>query len=895
MLTATQLKTIVEDKWCDEKARNALAFGLHVSRPWDGSDQIEFDSLGPARIVYADNVFRIREVLLETENNNSRVVLLTSLRQGDLGNDVVGRLAKSRLFPIDHVASLCGLFKAKELDRTICEPAISQALLEHSPRDGYPPVSAGVLDADTVWRAVSRNVFEMGDREPDRVGLLLWATSGVGPQRFMDAPDELRASLQNRLIDRLGEFAASILRFVDGGAGTDALALAIACQVIFGKEGDAVVSDAAVRLEQFHDRKPVHAEVGRDLGEVAAQAVAELDKNPESHAFVQDNLERADALLKDFRCEEFASRNTVSLESYVQRLSLFATEIKAALAKPGAEALANCEKQQRAIAAHRFGKQAHCAEQVARAEMAVRLIRWLQKPIPATTSFAEQAELYIRDVSFVDMARESVCRGEHDPEIAEVYGNLSDHVAKTLRDFSRRFADGLADWTRSGAPASGLIGVENVLSEQLAPVAKLNPVLMIVMDGLSWAVCHELLEDIRQAHWYEASLGEDSNISSSVIATIPSETKYSRTSLLSGELITGDASTEKRHFVAHARLLDVSSSSRPPMLFHKNEISTGSRGGVSKDLQTAIMAEDQRIVGVVINAVDDRLANAQQIRDEWTVDRINPLGGLLRFARDSGRVVVLASDHGHVWHQADAEFDRGKDGSRWRRRDSECEDGERVISGSRVLAENDGNGIIVPWTETLHYRRKRHGYHGGATPQEMLCPFTLLVHRSSTVSGVSECSYAKPEWWSPSPDEIVDGEIVVKVKRTPKTIVDESGQQRLFVEVVESAESELAEVVWITQLLGSDAYQTKKKLVRRHVPDDSLVRKCLTVLDENGGLMTPAAFSKAASLPAARLDGLVSKLKRMLNVDGYELIDLDRNENKVELHIEKLKRQFDLN
>jgi hypothetical protein len=58
--------------------------------------------------------------------------------------------------------------------------------------------------------------------------------------------------------------------------------------------------------------------------------------------------------------------------------------------------------------------------------------------------------------------------------------------------------------------------------------------------------------------------------------------------------------------------------------------------------------------------------------------------------------------------------------------------------------------------------------------------------------------------------------------------------------------------------------------------------------------MTPAAFAKAANLPAARLDGLVSKLKRMLNVDGYDLIDLDRNENKVELQIDKLKRQFDL-
>ena len=59
-------------------------------------------------------------------------------------------------------------------------------------------------------------------------------------------------------------------------------------------------------------------------------------------------------------------------------------------------------------------------------------------------------------------------------------------------------------------------------------------------------------------------------------------------------------------------------------------------------------------MGVVINAIDDRLSDAQQIRDDWTINRISPLGAVLKLARDSGRVVILASDHGHVWHRPDA-------------------------------------------------------------------------------------------------------------------------------------------------------------------------------------------------------------------------------------------------
>ena len=58
--------------------------------------------------------------------------------------------------------------------------------------------------------------------------------------------------------------------------------------------------------------------------------------------------------------------------------------------------------------------------------------------------------------------------------------------------------------------------------------------------------------------------------------------------------------------------------------------------------------------------------------------------------------------------------------------------------------------------------------------------------------------------------------------------------------------------------------------------------------------MTPVAFANAANVSAARLDGMISKLQRMLNVDGYEILTLERNENRVEVNITKLKRQFDL-
>ncbi len=58
--------------------------------------------------------------------------------------------------------------------------------------------------------------------------------------------------------------------------------------------------------------------------------------------------------------------------------------------------------------------------------------------------------------------------------------------------------------------------------------------------------------------------------------------------------------------------------------------------------------------------------------------------------------------------------------------------------------------------------------------------------------------------------------------------------------------------------------------------------------------MTPAAFSKAADVAAGRLDGLIARIQRLLNVDGYEILTLSRAENRIELNVTKLKRQFDL-
>ena len=503
--------------------------------------------------------------------------------------------------------------------------------------------------------------------------------------------------------------------------------------------------------------KPISKHVGQSLGRIANDAIADLDRTDDPR-LAQEHLQRADDLLKQFRCEDHAYRSRLTLLGYEQRLSRFGNQITVTVADPDAESIRRCEELQADIAAHRRAKIGQRTEQLSRTEMALRLLRWLAAPMPKATSFSEMANVYRKELAFVDWGRESICRGEDVVELTKACQQIDQAVLARREKFNQSFAKSLSDWTETGSTFKDVCGVEDVLPHFVGKVAEAgNRVLLIVLDGMSWAVCHELLADIRREHWFEATLDESSAFPAPVVATVPSITTYSRTSLLSGALVKGDSSDEKRNFEANAALKQVCDKRHPPVLFHKKEVTEGARGIVGDDLTKAILSTNNRIVGVVFNAIDDRLSSAEQVREDWTINRISPLGAVLKLARDSGRIVILASDHGHVWHRPEAKLCSGDCGSRWRSHTGDVQEGEIAITGSRVREENGSRTVIVPWVETIYYGKQHNGYHGGATPQEMVSPLVILMDKTSTYPGLYRCEYPKPEWWSPPPVASFDG------------------------------------------------------------------------------------------------------------------------------------------
>jgi hypothetical protein len=309
------------------------------------------------------------------------------------------------------------------------------------------------LDAGTVWRAVSRRVFDMGESEPDLVALLLWASSPEKSIRYLNASDELKASLCQRLTGRLGDVADSVLRFVESGASANALALAVVCQVIFGEGQEYTLDAASARMEQYHGNKPVPKGVGRTLGRAAQDAIADLDRQDDPR-IAQHHLQLADDLLRQFRCEDHAYRNRLTLLGYENRLARLGEQIAAAIDTPNEASIQRCEELLAHIANHRLAKVGRYREMASRAEIAVRLVRWLSRPSPASKAFAEFAATYFKELAFVDWARESIVRGDEVPELSKAYQRLANDqvVFQRRSEFSQAFAEG----TGGTGPRSGL-------------------------------------------------------------------------------------------------------------------------------------------------------------------------------------------------------------------------------------------------------------------------------------------------------------------------------------------------------------------------------------------------------------------------------------------------------
>ena len=894
-----------------KKQPGTKSIGIRSKAKWSGKTSYE-DNGEVFQIHQCDSPLAMRLALRESGDERT-TVLVTDLDDHDISDDILVRLKPRKLIPLDSWQIVKALFQVRAVDPRVTRHGwMADVLMDLIPPNGYSPVATGFLDAETVWGIVLDHYLGLSGYSLDLLAVLKWSIDTKNVERFCSAPQMIQEATSEWLVSTAGPTVAAVLdcaaRSSKSNGLAEALPLGLAAGVAFSKSAKGKLERAIGKLEEkyFDGHAPEYSIIER--WSAAATEVVRLQLN--DVRVKQSLLQRADEILREVGAETFAYLSDTSPIGFDLRLADFGKQLSLSIAGSKFDFETLIEARNSISQHDRHSRERRRLERV---DMAMRLVRWLgeSQSRDDVKSLADAACRYLSEGGYIDWARLTLRSGDPVRELSEAHAQLFDKVTTAREVDSLRFAELLRDWTSAKSTDDTIVPVEQVLERMVAPIAAAKPVLVVVIDGMSVAVFRELMADVLGHDW--VLLAEEGVGLRPALATVPSVTEVSRTSLLTGKLAQGHAPNEKVGFAEHPALLKTCRSGFPPVLFHKASLQETDDSSLAADIRKEIGSPHRKIVGVVVNAVDDHLLKGEQIDTRWSRDEIKVLPVLLHEAKMASRTVILLSDHGHIL-DCNAKGKQYEGGERWRFDETNVSEGELKIAGERVVIP-ETRKLIAPWTEKIRYGIKKNGYHGGISPQEMVIPIAVLNSSNAFPAGWNEAPVDTPLWWdiatSPAATE---PETVLNLKPAePKPIpsgmlfnVDDEDSGPASVVNDQLEESGLAAVktiqsntekraaVWIEALLRSTVYGEQKRLGGRALPSDVIITQLLSAIDGRGGKITSPALARAINTPQSRLPGLLAIVQRVLNVDGYEVLSRDQASNTIQLDRSLLLKQFDL-
>ena len=872
---------------------------LRAAPQWRGDDVFTADlgdvAQGPVTMYVAacPTVLSVLAALSTARDDDSYLVVLTPCRE--LGESVLAQAIEPGILPVNRWDLIGDAFGTKKLEPSLTRSAnswLAEALLDAQPAGGWRKLTGPVLGRETAMNrlAAVRLGLSPGaddtaadDSGLDAAALLEWTLDIPAVSSFRKLRDEERNGITGWLRNSVGPVAEVIFTMMNRADVTDAVPFGLAI--------------AALYSAQSHDQRDVLTARGRAVerylgvqlsgsaltafGEAASSLVGRWTDT--GRAVVAASLcERAEAILTDLGARDVAAGSDVLDAGFDARLAALGDTINAALPAPDAAKLQPAERALAEVRRHR--RMSTREAEVRAAEAAVRVARWLVAPEDTPSTLADAAMRMLRSWGWADTSRV--------PRLGDVYAKLWETATARRTRLDQDFADKLAAWTEGSGATSELILVENLMERIVRPVATMRPPLFLVLDGMNVAAGCDLAAELTGGGlWLEAGRRDDGR--EPALATVPSVTSISRTSLLTGRLQPGGQTEEKAGFTAFW-------GNRKARLFHKGDLAADPGRPLSFQVRDALLDTDT-IVGVVLNTIDDMLTPGREGNEAyWEVGQIAYLKPVLDEARRASRPVILAADHGHVLdrgrpiHPAQSESARYRTGTPG--------DGEIIVRGPRVLVP--GEEVVAAVDEAIHYLPRRAGYHGGAAPSEVVVPVIVLLPSSSLVPDgwhPYEANGHAPVWWDPpqaepvpaSPSKPARRKAAVHVKEPDDALfgvrdVMGSGAagQPTPATVGKASPSSLG-----TRVIASGRLASQRKFARR-APDDNRIARLIDGLGQVGGKATIGEAARIAGEPAVRMSGYLAQVARLLNVDGYPVIRTIDDGRAVELNTELLRQQF---
>ncbi|MBA1445775.1 MAG: BREX-2 system phosphatase PglZ [Chromatiales bacterium] len=750
-----------------------------------------------------------------------------------------------------------------------------------------------VLDFDKAWEALALGLLNYREPSLDLDSLLTWSLNPGVSDTVAALPKEVSEHLSDWLKPRLDKLTPLVETLWAQGHAGDMLAVGLVCSLLYG-EGRGQTQDIFQARGRFTERflggAKLDNSVLRAFGE-ATNAFAERALQRGNQAGINAAFTHAEQVLASLDLMSLAAESDLLPAAFGLRLDQFAKCLKQSIGgkpmQPTLDALA-------ALQRHQLAKVRR--DQVRTAELAVRTCVWLQTDTAEKLSAGTIIRNYVVEGGFIDWARSRIWSGDEHEAVSNAYQQLTKKVTERREALNQAFSHHLPAVARGDQLGNGIWPVESALDELVVPLAKpkQQQVLLLVLDGMSQAVYRELSDDLIRNQWVELQR-DGSQEPECLLSALPSITRVSRYSLLAGALGEGTSADEKKAFASHKGLKSLASTKFPPVLFHKADLQQAGSGALAGGVREVIAGHKHRIVGAVINAVDDQLSSNAQLSVNWSVESVSLLRQILEAARESGRLVIFTSDHGHVLDH-DMKFTKSpSESERFKLATEKSAVGELLIEGGRVVQPE--HKAILPWSEKIRYASKKMGYHGGGSLQEVVIPFGLFRNAGETnkIEGWHEVPRQEPGWWRLDSAWTGVAEAVASLPVKPKKKAKQDKYTPdLFDQPVETATSEGEAAGWVNDLFASPVYEQMKTRVGRVIISDEQIKTLLQFLGERDGQQMVAAIVQALRIPAIRINGFLAGVQKLLNVDGYPVLSIDRSTKTVKLNIESLKTQFEL-
>ena len=871
-----------------EATRDHPVLLVRADPQWAGEDTLEVGG-ATVRILATSSPLRVLHAL-STRPDSEYLLVLTDRSRRELGDAIVLRTRRREVETLDEWNRVPGLFGAHTLDgrvRSVTGPWLPRALMQWQPPNGWPRVPAGVLTAPMAVGSLLARIIGHDPAEALDTALLLERLDSHGvKEAWRTLDDDVRVGLTAAVEAVISPSAALSLRIAVTCGPVWVVAVGLALDVLWPSSSSRAPSPeqiaARTRIESLTGVHPdFHAVRGLAEASVAlTMRWEELTDTGVAHA-----LKQAQAVLADFGWAAGADESIVLPAGISARVRVIgeraADAVTAGTPANGAamEAALGRLSEHQLIARYRVERLA--------AQMAVRLARWmLNPPAAAAETFADAIANYRADGSWVDRAVSVLWDGSADSATSAAFATVVQQV-RARRAASERA--GAALITGEPIDRHDVIGIERVMDRVVEPMIGAQPVLMIVLDGMSAAIASELDAEIVREGWGEL-VPASAPARLSAVATIPSVTRLSRASLFSGALTTGGQDVEKAAVEALGG-----------MLFHKDDLRSTEGKLLPESVTTALVDVSRRLVAVVLNTIDDALAKHDPGGTRWTLASVQHLGPLLAAAAAAGRVVVFTSDHGHVIERGGEPRPIANAAQRSRPVDSgPPTEGELLVSGPRVLVA--GNTVVVAQREDLRYAAKAAGYHGGVSLAELTVPIAVYRQpQTASPAGWADAAPGAPRWWN----EPLTASAVAPLTATPGGLGAPRRSSRptktastsvLFdFEVDATSEVSVAsDAVLGARLIASEVYASQKTRAGRAALDDAIVVTLVTALEGGGGRAHRDTLAAAAGVAAVRFDSTIVALRRVLNVDAYDVVYTDPDGVTIHLDGALLTQQFAL-